>query len=119
MTEIYRQHINTKHTNTTRYGGYITYWKLMVQMFTMCKSLPTYERYHTYVTMLIKSPWYLLIKPLGCLFKTKTIKAGEIQLWNNRLKTHSVKKRVIMYFMCIPFLAYNSKITEEEVISLV
>lgn len=94
---------------TSTHGGFIAYLKLLEQLLIQIQAIPhTFSRGKLWAALLIKSPYYLFIKPLGWFFKSKVRYQGVIQirLKNRQLSSYSIKsasKWKVFYFTGIPF----------------
>jgi len=84
MNMVYNQSsmvltINNQHTFTN--GGYIGYFKLVFlnnnslfsQLLNICNQLKFTQKVSLIFNFIMKTPWWILIKPLGVMF-SKTIK---------------------------------------------
>jgi len=117
-----------KHTNRVGYGGYITYLKLYAQLWTMLitgngltmegpKMILPLLKVMLGITLILKTPWWLLIKPLGCLFSKLIISEGVYKLDDSEtvLLSFEGEKFTTYKFLGCPYWAWNSsKFSEEE-----
>jgi hypothetical protein len=106
------------HTKVSRYGGYILYWQLYRQLwgqariaFKICSAS---EYAATIFLMILKTPWWLVIKPLGVLFSKKTISKGFARSENDVITHFEGEKFIVMRFLAIPFLAWGSTDFSDE-----
>lgn len=63
-----------KQTHHNRNGNYFGYWKLVPQLYQQARALSPYcstsRKIVLWAVLLLKTPWWLFIKPLACLFST-------------------------------------------------
>lgn len=96
------------------YGGWILYWKLIRQLYGQIPQLwnlvGTMQEgkkvTHLLVIMLvmsmiIKTPWWAFIKPLGYFFHTQTKYEGTHKEIGNRVKDINYTKKGVVYFLRI------------------
>lgn len=79
--QISEKNINLKYTSSNIGGNYVLYFKLFIQLCEMLKKEEFKQfslgyKIKTYLMIIFKTPWWLLIKPLGCLFTIKRIYQG-------------------------------------------
>lgn len=111
------------HTHDQRFGGYPDYWKLYFQLWGKIFDIPwetpwKMARVHSIIAVILKTPWWLLLKPLGCLFKRRTVKDGEHVKVDGVLWSWDIQKRVTWFLVGIPVVWYRSKMTEKELAEL-
>jgi len=97
-----------ENTSVRKYGGYLIYWKLYFQLWQLSavKVFTPWQRFQTIVIILIKTPWWLAIKPLGCLFSTKTRLRGSYERMDGVLAYAKEETTVVWRFIGIPFFMY-------------
>lgn len=117
---ITRKVINRRirHVHTNKNGGFVCYAKLTAQLWFQLFSLRSqYSQmglnqpyYLLILLMLLKTPYWLFIKPLFFVFSKRTTYQGDYTLEDGDLnKHHSVKKTVVYFLLGIPFFIYKSK----------
>lgn len=107
-------------TSTQYFGGYKAYFQLYFQLWRMYfknKTIFTkWQRFHTIVVMIVKTPWWLLIKPLGSVFSVKTHLRGTYLTENDVLIEFSEKFFTTVWFLrIIPFFCFWSHKGQEKV----
>jgi hypothetical protein len=111
------------HTHDQRFGGYPTYWKIYFKLWGKIFDIPwetpwKMARVHSIVGTILKTPWWLLIKPLGCLFKQRTVRDGEHLKLDGKLTSWDIRKTITWFLVGIPVMWYRSKMTEKELAEL-
>lgn len=114
MTHTYNT-LRFSHTHTQRFGGYITYFKLVwyfyseiLKHFSSCLSF--WDKVYFILTVPFNTIWWLTIKPLGCVFKVKTKYNGDIK-YNcgvTEYYEYSARKTKTFKIIGIPFFWYFS-----------
>jgi hypothetical protein len=107
------------HIHTNRNGGFICYAKLTVQLWSQLFSLNSqlkeiginrWKYCFLIFLSLLKTPYWLFIKPLFFIFSKRTTYQGNYTIEDGDLnKNHSVKKTVVYFCFGIPFFMYKSK----------
>tara|TARA_R110000824_G_scaffold12226_6_gene53550 strand:- start:14524 stop:14925 length:402 start_codon:yes stop_codon:yes gene_type:complete len=117
-----------EHTNTIHRGGYSSYWKLYVLLCAQLKAtlkasadlgVPKTDQILLILLFVLKTPWWLFIKPLGFLLSTKVYAEGtsSVDKQNNTLISFEAKKEIMHKFLGIPVIWYFSeKFSEEEML---
>jgi hypothetical protein len=78
------------------------------------KLLPLKHQILAYAGIIVKTPWWLGIKPLGCLFKKKVFKTGPYLKIDGVIVENNIKKLTYWYFLGIPFIVYAGHVSNEE-----
>lgn len=103
-------------------GGYITYLKLYPQILKLTKTGMRKENlFHklcSIIEIVIKTPYWLLIKPMFAIFHSKTVYRGTSYFWDNTLTKHKIKTSKTFYIIKIPFFHYKRKAKTYEVLAL-
>jgi hypothetical protein len=115
--------INHKLLNTN--AGFIAYWKVtftlwrtvlnilgLIKMFSPWKSI--YMIPWTFVVMIIKTPWFLFIKPFGQIYSRKTTWVGRFRERDGVILDSTVKKRVSHKLFGITFLKYPASMKKSD-----
>ena len=106
-----------KLTKNNSYGGFITYWKLYFKFLKLTKQswklLNFFQKIEMITEVTIKTPYWLLIKPLGWMFSTKTTYQADLTQKQADetiidFKIHSYYKTKTYKVMSIPFFYYWS-----------
>lgn len=136
-----------KHTYTQKYGGYAIYFRMIFQQLwplmanqsrlimiqssgIMGQLVATIKVLIIWLSTIIKLPWLLLIKPLGCCFKSMTEINGSfsveyykpesyLQFSDLKFKSQKVTKTKIFYLMGVPFFMIPQFMTEEDWLKLI
>jgi hypothetical protein len=99
-------------------GGFITYLFLYFKLWKMllCDSqvFGFWHKIWISIVILCKTPYFLIIKPLGYFFSSKTTLKGEYILTNGELSSTEVKKTYCMKFLFIPIFYYSGKPNNED-----
>lgn len=71
--QVREKNINLSYTSSNTGGNYIVYFNLVIQFYktlfkTEFKNFPLKDKIQIYFMTMLKTPWWLLIKPLGCFF---------------------------------------------------
>lgn len=82
--------VNLNYSNSNTGGTFIQYFKLyfqLLKMTTQLKELSAGQKFKSYSLIILKTPWWLLIKPIGMFFTIKTVYQGNFycQFRNNKL----------------------------------
>jgi len=122
-------HRHTKNiTSTTNYtnGGFIAYffltlslWKASLNIFTLLQHFKPSQAWYRipwlWLVMAIKTPWWILIKPFGCVYSHTVYLKGRCILINGDLTEYDFKKRVTHKLLGIPFFFHpSSKLTAKD-----
>lgn len=115
--------INSKRLNTN--GGFIGYWKMtfklwlmvfnisdLIKTFTPWKSL--YMIPWLFIVMLVKTPWYLFIKPFGQIYSRKTTWVGSYHEKNGIVTGSNIKKHISHKLFGATFLKHPSAMTKAD-----
>lgn len=104
----------TKNTidNTYRQynGGYITYFKLLIQLFSKesiktIKSLTFFQKIGFFIQIFFQ----FLFKPLLWVVQTKTFYTGSYEMIDDNISNHNLKKKKIYFFLrFLPFFYYST-----------
>ena len=100
--------VNFEFMQTQKFGGFKSYWSLTRQMYCQSKSLikilSNKELLALYLSLLAKTPWWTLIKPLGQVFCFKTHYSGTLmaRYQNGALQriSYSNPRKQSQYFIC-------------------
>lgn len=122
VTDVTR---NINYNQNSTNGGFIAYWKVTFQMWVMALNIfnlikvfspwkSIYMIPWTFVVMLVKTPWWLFIKPLGIIYSSKRTWVGSYQTRNNVIVKSSVKKHITHKLFGIPFLKYSSAMSKAD-----
>lgn len=123
---ITRKVINRRirHVHINKNGGFICYAKLTAQLWFQLFSLGSQysqmglnePKYYLLVLLiLLKTPYWLFIKPLFFVFSKRTTYQGDYTLEDGVLrKHHSVNKTVVHFLLGIPFFMYKSKLNTKD-----
>lgn len=126
MIEYITRHKEIRHVYNQYYGGYVTYLKLWCNLFynqcSVMKTLDVKQAFEMWGTFIVKSPWWLIIKPFGGVYSYTTRITGDFYYYedsgtghkiidNNRL---NVKKKVTHKLFRIPILSHPYAISIEE-----
>ncbi|MFA7219762.1 MAG: hypothetical protein WC119_04590 [Synergistaceae bacterium] len=117
--------IRFKNTHTQRYGGYVAYWKLCAKLWKMpfdenleIKGVTEHLRFAKFclvLHLLLKSPWWLFIKPLGCMFSVRTKSEGSVTTDSSNILKFNGEKFIVYKFLGMPFFARIShKFSDKE-----
>lgn len=127
------------NTNTNSNYGYIGYFKLykqiLVQIKDMKKLVGTFQDQLTKAGIIekklvtkwsffqikfmvaLKTPWWLLIKPIGKIFSTKVNYKGTYSRYNDSVKIQDVKivkKGAVLLFKVIPIFPLVGKLNKKD-----
>lgn len=120
------------HTHRQFHGGFIMYIQLIAQLFgqlreakkTMVgmiddnsgKIVTKVMLNWLGILMVLKTPYWLFIKPLLCLFHTKTFYEGTYQEWDNGIidKVDIDKKGVVYFLRVIPVAPVFGKLNKKD-----
>jgi len=108
------------YTNTQYFAGFITYWKLFFQLISQISNSPIYLKKEKVLLLfnliIVKSIWYLIIKPFGFVFSYKKNYIGEMKEYiyeNSNFKelgsVNATKTTIFYLFRVIPFFFYRTK----------
>lgn len=122
VTDVTRN-INYNQNKTN--GGFVAYWKATFQMWWMALNIlnlikvfspwkAIYMIPWTFIVMLVKTPWWLFIKPIGKIYSSKTTWVGAYQTRNDVLIKSTVKKHITHKLLGIPFLKHPSEMTTAD-----
>jgi hypothetical protein len=110
--------ININHVYYSKNGGLITYLFLYFNLWKMliCDSqiFGFWQKVWIGFVILLKTPYFLLIKPIGYFFSSKIRLKGEYKLINGELNSTSVKKTYCLKFLFIPIFFYIGKPNNED-----
>lgn len=112
--------LRVNHVYRNREGGFLLYFKLYMELWSQLgvikNSIPFWQLLWFVVIMIIKTPWWLIIKPLGCVFSTVTRFNGEFTIENGKIwfENSTVKKTKIWKIVGIPFFIFIGKPNENE-----
>ena len=112
------KHLENTLTQTNMFGGYITYWKLVADLFRQLKTMktPTPLGLGFYLSLAVKLPWWLFIKPLGWFFSTKIfyhVVAREYE--DGRIVVEEEEKRGALYlFRILPIFPIFGRLNEKD-----
>ena len=120
---IKRSRIELENRHTQKFGGYITYWVLFFRLLKMTfgenSFLSKWQKTYSAFEFLIKSPWWLIIKPLRSLFSVKKFYKGFYELDNGGLERHNISRTTTIKFLFLPiFFYWRGKIKRKEVFEL-
>lgn len=97
-----------KNRSTSNYGGYKMYFKLYREIIQQAKQhrkiLNTKQQLQMFLIFLFKTPWWLVVKPLGQFFSVLTIIEGKYNVINGVftnetiIKSKSFKLFKVTYF---------------------
>lgn len=112
MLQVKKVREITKDLNNThdQYpGGYLLYWYLYKKLWIMSRLMPWLVK----LNVLIKFPWFCIIKPLGWLYHTRLAYKGVVQMRYVEgvlvsRKNVSLKKNTTYYLCRIPFWMWGS-----------
>lgn len=77
------------NTKTNLNGGYIAYWKLYGQLLKQIKAFPypsASAKRKMWMGFILKTLWWIAIKPLGQFFSTKKFITGRYMDINGKMK---------------------------------
>lgn len=104
---------SVNNSNTKRYGGFVTYWRLYAQLIDMVKSAGI--RRNIFVRI-AKFCWFCLIKPFGTFYTSVTTYKGEYQTINGRFENINLIKRRVHKIARIPiFWTSTTKFSDEDI----
>jgi hypothetical protein len=112
--------IKFDHTHTLKYGGYKIYLGLYFRLWTMLIKVKVNSpmvKFMNGIMLIVLTPWYILVKPLGCMFGKVTVSKGICKINDDEtiLLSFDAEKFVTHKFLGIPFVAYcSTKFSEEE-----
>lgn len=117
--------IRFRNSHLQRHGGYIAYWKLCGKLWGMLfdknleiKGVTEHLRFSKFCLafhLLLKSPWWLFLKPLGYMFSTRTKSEGNVTTDGSNIIKFSGKKIIVYKFLGVPFFARIShKFSDKE-----
>lgn len=117
-------------TNTTRKeiryktnfynGGFIAYAKLVWQLIPMyvaaTKHFSFLKKCWAWIGFTFKLPWWLVIKPIGVVYKRRRKMDGVITIVNGRLDESRTKvtKTNTHYLLGVPFFVHYWYMTEKD-----
>lgn len=120
----------TEHVSTINYqfnnsnGGFITYLKLYIKIWLMLKNnsylMSKWQICYSIIEFLFKTPYWILIKPLGWFYSTKITYQAQIssRISEGRIikfKISNYKKTIVPYLLKIPFFYYTtSKVSSKD-----
>ena len=61
-----------------------------------------------------KTPWWLFIKPLGCLFSKNVMSKGKTLLMNNKIETFNGERYITYKFLGVPYWDWITTSFSEE-----
>lgn len=99
-----------QHLLNKRYGGLFTYLKLYKMIWNQIFTVPLGFRNKLIciLSVLLKTPWWLLIKPFGCLF-SKTVKSkGMVKITGDEIVYFDGTKEVLLKLIGIPIAYWTS-----------
>lgn len=108
------------YKTTYRNGGFIVYWKLYLRLIPQYhRSLKGASIIHKAVAwslFMFKTGWWLLIKPLGCIYKRKRIMEGSVYIMDGRIieSRTAIKKHYIHYMFSIPIMCHYWYLSQED-----
>lgn len=120
------RHKEIKHKSNQYYGGHITYIKLYFQLIalqvTAIKTLSLKQSFEMWFIFILKTPWWLVIKPFGCMYSyTQTLKGDFYYFVDPYTETKTidekrfrVKKYVTHKLFRIPVFKHQYIITKED-----
>lgn len=116
IKNVQEKNVNFELSLTNSFGGFLGYIKLLIQLWNQIHStnfFSTFDKVKLSLVLILKSPWYLFLKPWGCLFTTHTKYDGSVKavFYNEQLARHSfsnTKKTFHITFLKIPFFFYNT-----------
>jgi hypothetical protein len=109
MTRNYTKH-SIKNTHRNYNGGYITYFKLLGQLFSkenrqVLSLLPFFNKIWFGISIFFQ----MIFKPLLWIFHTKTVYDGSYETVNGNLYDHRIKKSKTFYFLrFLPFFHFST-----------
>jgi hypothetical protein len=103
-----------KHTHTKRFGGWITYGKLIISATTndLFKSLSLYKKIHTIISFIIIG----FFKSFLCFFKIVEKYNGIYTITGSEINTDNLIKSFTIYFLFIPIWSWKRKATEKDLL---
>lgn len=122
----------TQYKNTLKHkqyhGGWLLYLKLVIKLYSQIPQLwnmvgqikdnKTITRFGIVLgifTMIIRTPYWLIIKPFGCLFSSSITYSGTHREVNNQVIDYNYTKRGIIFFLrIIPIWPIISKHINKE-----
>ena len=119
MVTMERTTVSVKHTKTGRGGGYILYWTLVRQLWHMMLNasdgFTTWQKIQMYGIAIAKTPWWLVLKPLGACLTVVRYYEGMYTLEDGLIAQNSVQKTTTWKLLGIlPILTWKSWVTAEE-----
>lgn len=114
--QVSQQNTNFDYSLKNSNGGYLTYWKLtrqlLGQMSDAQNMLPFSftQKAKMWTAVILKMPWWCLVKPLGWCFSSHTKWTGKYSMvaYNgviNKEEFTNQYKFKTFYFLSIPFFA--------------
>ena len=100
-----------KNTHRYRNGGFFTYLKLTFQLWGQAFAMPSEGKYKLYIIMLLKTPYWLLIKPWLCFFSSVVVYKGSYTSTNNIVdsKKHTLIKSIIFRYISLSKLYHQNR----------
>lgn len=116
---------NINYTRTNRTLGFIAHWKLVFSLWGMALNVLSLFRTFsplksiymipwTYIVLIIKTPWWMFIKPFGKIYSRKTTWIGTYEQRNKTIVNSDVRKNVTHKLFGIPFLKHPSSMTQVD-----
>lgn len=113
---ILRVKVNRTHTH--RPGGFGAYWKSVVGLWAMVRTIAKAATrrlaFNLYAKFLLKLPWWLFLKPLGSTATIVTRITGFVEAENGIPIENKLKKTVTLKLLGLPLARWRSKVTEQE-----
>lgn len=116
---------NINYTRTNQTLGFIAQWKLVFSLWLMALNVLSLFRTFsplksiymipwTYIVLIVKTPWWMFIKPFGKIYSRKTTWVGTYEQRNKTIVSSDVRKHVTHKLLGIPFLKYPSSMTKAD-----
>lgn len=115
--------INSQRINYN--AGFIAYWKatfslwlMVLNILNLIKTFTPWRSIYmipwTFVVMLVKTPWFLFIKPLGQIYSRKTTWVGRFRERGDVILDSTIKKHIAHKLFGITFLKHPSSMTKSD-----
>ena len=103
--------VKIDYTSQMRNGGYVLYWKLYFQLWHkfLTINLSIWQKIYGAFLLIIKTPWWLFIKPLGIIFSTKIHYTGYHQQADSGIFDLNIIKTSHFYILGIPYFWYSTQ----------
>lgn len=117
--EVSRHSIKKIHIS--RNGGYVAYFKLYPTLWRMLYNAPLISKPKKIgigFLLILQTPWWLILKPLGVLFSTKSLITGTYERVNGQFSKMDLEKTLTLRFLGIPVGFWFPKLNEDDIKNL-